>query len=101
MSFSGLQDEYGHVVCDKDGEPLIHTDGTGFISEDLAMLCAKDFIEAKGKHDGSFEVNIFTFTLLPLFIYKERVTLHAFRVSVFTTDIFVRLLSFWVFNLVF
>ncbi|CAI9285993.1 unnamed protein product [Lactuca saligna] len=49
------RDENGNVVCDKDGEPLIHTDGTGFISEDLAMLCAKDFIEAKGKHDGTFE----------------------------------------------
>ncbi|GKD90639.1 probable RNA-dependent RNA polymerase 5, partial [Tanacetum coccineum] len=41
--------------CDKDGEPLIHTDGTGFISEDLAILCAKHFIEAKGSNDESYE----------------------------------------------
>ncbi|KAL8189027.1 hypothetical protein R6Q57_029288 [Mikania cordata] len=47
------RDENGYVVCDEDGEPLIHTDGTGFISEDLAILCAKDFIESKGtKHDN-------------------------------------------------
>ncbi|KAI3775549.1 hypothetical protein L1987_50128 [Smallanthus sonchifolius] len=49
------RDENGYVVCDEDGEPLIHTDGTGFISEDLAVLCAKDFIEAKGTKDDSYE----------------------------------------------
>ncbi|GJX24692.1 probable RNA-dependent RNA polymerase 3 isoform X1, partial [Tanacetum coccineum] len=48
-------DENGFVVCDKDGEPLIHTDGTGFISEELAILCAKHFIEAKGSKDESYE----------------------------------------------
>ncbi|KAI3524654.1 hypothetical protein L1887_03317 [Cichorium endivia] len=50
------RDENGFVVYDKDGEALIHTDGTGFISEDLAILCGKDFIEAKGKYDGSFKL---------------------------------------------
>ncbi|KAI3802886.1 hypothetical protein L1987_31032 [Smallanthus sonchifolius] len=49
------RDENGYVVRDEDGEPLIHTDGTGFISEDLAVLCAKDFIEAKGTKDDSYE----------------------------------------------
>ncbi|KAL5697557.1 RNA-directed RNA polymerase [Ranunculus cassubicifolius] len=29
----------GEVIYSKDGEALIHTDGTGFISEDLASLC--------------------------------------------------------------
>nr|GEZ23095.1 probable RNA-dependent RNA polymerase 3 isoform X2 [Tanacetum cinerariifolium] len=37
------------------GEPLIHTDGTRFISEDLAILCAKHFIEANGSKDESYE----------------------------------------------
>ncbi|MFS7982548.1 putative RNA-dependent RNA polymerase, eukaryotic-type [Helianthus anomalus] len=39
------RDENGYVVCNEEGEPLIHTDG---ISGDLAILCEKDFIEAKG-----------------------------------------------------
>ncbi|KAI3714711.1 hypothetical protein L6452_21670 [Arctium lappa] len=50
------RDENGFVVCDEDGETLIHTDGTGFISEDLAILCAKDFTEAKGKKDDNYEL---------------------------------------------
>ncbi|KAJ9538781.1 hypothetical protein OSB04_031514 [Centaurea solstitialis] len=50
------RDENGNVVCDEDGERLIHTDGTGFISEDLAIQCAKDFIEGKGKKDDNYEL---------------------------------------------
>ncbi|KAK9071253.1 hypothetical protein SSX86_009821 [Deinandra increscens subsp. villosa] len=50
------RDENGFVVCDEDGEPLIHTDGTGFISEDLAILCEKDFLEAKGTKDDNYEL---------------------------------------------
>ncbi|KAK1417362.1 hypothetical protein QVD17_26489 [Tagetes erecta] len=50
------RDENGYVVCDEDGEPLIHTDGTGFISEDLAILCAKDFIEADGTKGDSYQL---------------------------------------------
>ncbi|KAM7519428.1 hypothetical protein LguiB_018390 [Lonicera macranthoides] len=48
-------DENGSVVCDEDGEALIHTDGTGFISEDLAMMCPKDFKIAKYIKDENFE----------------------------------------------
>nr|QCD25904.1 RNA-dependent RNA polymerase 3 [Helianthus tuberosus] len=50
------RDENGYVVCNEDGEPLIHTDGTGFISEDLAILCEKDFIEAKGTKEENYEL---------------------------------------------
>nr|XP_011459238.1 PREDICTED: probable RNA-dependent RNA polymerase 5 isoform X4 [Fragaria vesca subsp. vesca] len=39
-------DESGNCIY-RDEKPLIHTDGTGFISEDLALLCPK--IEAKGQ----------------------------------------------------
>ncbi|KAL6221871.1 hypothetical protein ACLB2K_005263 [Fragaria x ananassa] len=39
-------DESGNRIY-RDEKPLIHTDGTGFISEDLALLCPK--IEAKGQ----------------------------------------------------
>ncbi|POO00835.1 RNA-dependent RNA polymerase-type [Trema orientale] len=47
---------------DRDEKPLIHTDGTGFISEDLALLCPKNlhkgecfndkFPEIIHNHDG-------------------------------------------------
>ncbi|XP_061994052.1 probable RNA-dependent RNA polymerase 5 isoform X3 [Rosa rugosa] len=39
-------DESGNRIH-RDEKPLIHTDGTGFISEDLALICPK--IEAKGQ----------------------------------------------------
>ncbi|PHT42388.1 hypothetical protein CQW23_16413 [Capsicum baccatum] len=41
------RDENGCIIRDEDGEPCIHTDGTGFISEDLAMHCPKDFSKAE------------------------------------------------------
>ncbi|KAH0970548.1 hypothetical protein GBA52_022704 [Prunus armeniaca] len=37
-------DESGNRIC-RDGKPLVHTDGTGFISEDLALLCPKDLLK--------------------------------------------------------
>ncbi|KAM0921098.1 hypothetical protein ACQ4PT_007013 [Festuca glaucescens] len=37
-------DEHGRIVV-QDGEPLIHTDGTGIISEDLAMKCSTSIPE--------------------------------------------------------
>lgn len=40
-------DENGLIVLGEDDKPLIHTDGTGFISEDLALLCPQDFGKAK------------------------------------------------------
>ncbi|CAL4958797.1 unnamed protein product [Urochloa decumbens] len=33
------KDEHGNIVPNDDGEPLIHTDGTGLISFDLAIKC--------------------------------------------------------------
>ncbi|CAK9141389.1 unnamed protein product [Ilex paraguariensis] len=48
------QDENGSVVYD-DGERLIHTDGTGYISEDLAMRCPEDFYNAKYIKDDNFQ----------------------------------------------
>lgn len=49
------RDENGRVVFDEDGEPRIHTDGTGFISEDLALRCPKEFCSARLIRDGNFE----------------------------------------------
>ncbi|XP_004288888.1 PREDICTED: probable RNA-dependent RNA polymerase 3-like [Fragaria vesca subsp. vesca] len=34
-------DDSGNRVYNRDGKALIHTDGTGFISEDLALLCPR------------------------------------------------------------
>ncbi|KAK1421861.1 hypothetical protein QVD17_24543 [Tagetes erecta] len=48
-------DENGCIVCDEDGEPLIQTDGTGFISEDLAVLVPNDFHDAKYMKDKDYE----------------------------------------------
>ncbi|KAL4572263.1 hypothetical protein LXL04_019033 [Taraxacum kok-saghyz] len=48
-------DENGYIVCDEDGEPHIQTDGTGFISEDLAGLVPYDFYDAKYMKDKSYE----------------------------------------------
>ncbi|KAG8045592.1 hypothetical protein GUJ93_ZPchr0008g11729 [Zizania palustris] len=39
-------DEYGNIVL-RDGEPLIHTDGTGLISEDLALKCPTSVLKGK------------------------------------------------------
>ncbi|XP_031115652.1 probable RNA-dependent RNA polymerase 5 isoform X2 [Ipomoea triloba] len=49
------RDANGHIVYDQDGEPRIHTDGTGYISEDLALKCPKGFRSAKFISDGNFE----------------------------------------------
>ncbi|KAL8149189.1 putative RNA-dependent RNA polymerase 5 isoform X2 [Apium graveolens] len=44
--------------CDvyEDGERLIHTDGTGYIAEDLAMKCPKDIFSAKYVKDQQFKL---------------------------------------------
>lgn len=34
-----LQDEMGNDLFDKNGKPLIHTDGTGYVSLDIALKC--------------------------------------------------------------
>ncbi|RZC50208.1 hypothetical protein C5167_018633 [Papaver somniferum] len=41
-------DQNGNTVRNQDGDILIHTDGTGFISEDLALLCQRNI--RKGKY---------------------------------------------------
>ncbi|KAJ6362516.1 hypothetical protein OIU78_002840 [Salix suchowensis] len=39
------QDKDGNVVYGIDGKPLIHTDGTRFISHDLALKCPKNLFK--------------------------------------------------------
>lgn len=64
-----MQDENGRVVCNEDGHPFIHTDGTGYISEDLAMMCPKDFYNAKYMKDESIEVKFFHFVLIRILFF--------------------------------
>ncbi|KAK9208590.1 hypothetical protein WN944_000948 [Citrus x changshan-huyou] len=49
------RDKDGNVVY-KDGKALIHTDGTGFISEDLALKCPTYVYKEKCTNDDSTEV---------------------------------------------
>ncbi|GMP59678.1 hypothetical protein CsSME_00022867 [Camellia sinensis var. sinensis] len=62
------RDENGCVVYNEDREPLIHTDGTGYISVDIALKAPKDFSRAKNDVRGntycflSWE-RVFTFDL--------------------------------------
>ena len=53
-----LQDEDGHVVYDEDWKSLILTDGTGFISEDLALRCLYN-----GNSDVCDSCHVFTYVL--------------------------------------
>ncbi|KAL9362556.1 hypothetical protein Peur_045341 [Populus x canadensis] len=39
------RDKDGNAVHGTDGKPLIHTDGTGFISHDLALKCPKNQVK--------------------------------------------------------
>ncbi|KAL5771145.1 hypothetical protein ACOSP7_015299 [Xanthoceras sorbifolium] len=48
------RDNNGNIVY-KDGKPLIHTDGTGFISEDLALKCPKNVFKGKCSNDDNME----------------------------------------------
>ncbi|XP_060209832.1 probable RNA-dependent RNA polymerase 3 isoform X2 [Lycium barbarum] len=43
-------DENGCILYDEDKKPLVHTDGTGYISEDLARKCPQDFFKVKHKY---------------------------------------------------
>ncbi|KAL8498318.1 hypothetical protein ACS0TY_021586 [Phlomoides rotata] len=49
-----FQDENGSIIHDEDGKPILHTDGTGYISEDLAMKCP-DFYGGKYASGSSSE----------------------------------------------
>ncbi|KAF3442981.1 hypothetical protein FNV43_RR16899 [Rhamnella rubrinervis] len=48
-------DDYDNCIL-RDGKPLIHTDGTGFISEDLALLCPKNL--QKGEYTSNQNLEI-------------------------------------------
>jgi RNA-dependent RNA polymerase len=55
MFIDVFQDKNGRIVL-KHGEVLIHTDGTGLISEDLAKRCPTGVF--KGNFSRTYEVQI-------------------------------------------
>nr|AHL27588.1 RNA-dependent RNA polymerase 5 [Salvia miltiorrhiza] len=50
-----FQDDNGSIIRDEDGKPILHTDGTGYISQDLAMKCSKDFYASMHNTNSTFE----------------------------------------------
>lgn len=53
-----MQDENGITLYDNKGEPLIYTDGTGFVSPDIAVKCPGRIYKGKCSHDQEIEVCI-------------------------------------------
>lgn len=51
-----LQDQDNNDVLDKNGKPCIHSDGTGFISEDLAWMCPIDIYRGKRLRSDNSQV---------------------------------------------
>ena len=51
-----LQDENDKDVLDKNGKPRIHSDGTGYISEDLARMCPVNIFKGKCLRSDSVQV---------------------------------------------
>ncbi|GMI89458.1 hypothetical protein like AT2G19930 [Hibiscus trionum] len=49
-------DNEGNFVFDKDGKYRIHTDGTGFISEDLALKCPKNVFKGSITNGANIEI---------------------------------------------
>lgn len=77
-----LKDKDGSVIYDEDGKPILHTDGTGYISEDLVMKCSKGLHAANHKTDTSFEVCNLIFLLLNFFSSCHKGKLAVWHTSV-------------------
>ncbi|OVA20232.1 RNA-dependent RNA polymerase [Macleaya cordata] len=56
-------DQNGRIVYNEDGEARIHTDGTGFISEDLALECPRNIYKGKYSSQGDLEPLLIQFRL--------------------------------------
>uniref|UniRef100_A0A7N1A5I7 RNA-dependent RNA polymerase n=1 Tax=Kalanchoe fedtschenkoi TaxID=63787 RepID=A0A7N1A5I7_KALFE len=48
----------GSIARKDDGEPLIHTDGTGFVSEDIALRCPKGLYKGAQKNHETYLGNV-------------------------------------------
>uniref|UniRef100_A0A7N0UYH8 RNA-dependent RNA polymerase n=1 Tax=Kalanchoe fedtschenkoi TaxID=63787 RepID=A0A7N0UYH8_KALFE len=52
------QNKDGSIARKDDGEPLIHTDGTGFVSEDIALRCPKGLYKGAQKNHETYLGNV-------------------------------------------
>ncbi|GMY36155.1 probable RNA-dependent RNA polymerase 5, partial [Fagus crenata] len=57
------RDKDGKIVYEKAEKPRIHTDGTGFISEDLALLCPNNLHRGHHIRDETIEPLLIQFRL--------------------------------------
>lgn len=62
----------GSTVIGEDGKPLIHTDGTGYISEDLAREFPGKIFKANMVQDHNFEVFYSSFSSLNIVVYMAK-----------------------------
>lgn len=53
-----FKDSQGCILYDEDGEPCIHTDGTGFISKDLAFKCPANVYKGKVHSNRNIESDL-------------------------------------------
>ncbi|XP_056163740.1 probable RNA-dependent RNA polymerase 5 isoform X1 [Syzygium oleosum] len=57
------KDKEGNSIYDKKGKPLIHTDGTGFVSEDIALRCPGNTFKGSCAIIPAFEPLLIQFRL--------------------------------------
>ncbi|KAI3426785.1 NADH dehydrogenase [ubiquinone] flavoprotein 1 [Psidium guajava] len=50
------KDKDGNSIYDKKGKPHMHTDGTGFVYEDIALRCPGNIFKGSGVITPAFEV---------------------------------------------
>ncbi|XP_043721199.1 probable RNA-dependent RNA polymerase 3 [Telopea speciosissima] len=58
------RDEYGVAVHDEGGKFLVHTDGTGFISEDLALKCPRNIFKGTFQNHGNTKIIVGSLTYM-------------------------------------
>ncbi|CAN6900697.1 unnamed protein product [Brassica oleracea] len=77
--FSGKGDQNNNDVLDKNQKPCIHSDGTGYISEDLARMCPTDIF--KGKRVRSDNMQVFCSTLTKPLLIQFRMFHYGYAVK--------------------
>lgn len=60
-----FQDEHGNIITNDDGEPLIHTYGTGLISFDLAVKCPTNVFNGNFLKAHEHELQVLSNPLFP------------------------------------
>ncbi|CAN6901105.1 unnamed protein product [Brassica oleracea] len=79
FSGKGSEDQNNNDVLDKNQKPCIHSDGTGYISEDLARMCPTDIF--KGKRVRSDNMQVFCSTLTKPLLIQFRMFHYGYAVK--------------------